>query len=55
MFDTVKKLVEVTSKKALNEATGVPIHSLIKIEGGDNRVQYVHVEALHNFFFGKAQ
>lgn len=53
MFETVKKLVSITSKKALNEATGVPIHSLMKIESGDSRVQYVHVEVLHNYFFGK--
>jgi hypothetical protein len=53
MFKTVKRLVAITSKKALNDATGVPIHSLIKIENGDSRVQYVHVEVLHNYFFGK--
>ena len=53
MFESVKKLVAITSKKALNEATGVPIHSLMKIEGGDSRVQYVHVKALHDFFFGE--
>jgi len=55
LFEEVRRMVQITNKRAVSINAGVPLHTINRIEKGDDGVKYRHVEKLYMYFYGGKQ